>query len=357
MTATPHDLQLLLAEEPFVRALATRLVVDEADGGGKTPWCQVRCEAEGAGPLWSWNTFTDGGRFLVPDCPRGRRLLVKVSAAGHLPLQASGVDPLAGEVELHLQRDTSPRAHIVGRLLRPDGSAARGQAVEAHRREPQEYASAEIESADGAFSLEVSPGAWWLRVEVQDFPRMAVAARALHPGETWDLGVLQLARGGTLVVHDGGDAKLDYLVLDARECFVCGLHTPVPPLRSELLAPGDYLLLVRANGIAAQAVPFTIRAEAETELAVHPRAGVRQRLEFMAASGEELPRTCAFEVRRAGTALLWHWADERSGDRLQGEVSLAPGDYTLATRAREPASTCSFTVGTEESAPVVVTLR
>ena len=45
-----------------------------------------------------------------------------------------------------------------------------------------------------------------------------------------------------------------------RDRFVDGLTTPSRPLRSELLAPGDYVLYARAAESAAQRMAFTIGA-------------------------------------------------------------------------------------------------
>jgi len=193
------------------------------------------------------------------------------------------------------------------------------------------------------------------RGQCSEHVEIQLGPRALESGGTWDLGTLQLSIGGTLVVRDRGEPQLHYLVFDTREHFLCGLHTPAPPLRSELLVPGDYVLLARGPGIAAMVLPFTIRAAQETDVEIQRPAGVRQRLEFMPATGGELPpRSVAFEIRRDVKLFLW---DRAEGDPLTHEIWLAPGSYSLATRDREPQSTASFTVGDTEGPPLRIVLR
>ncbi|HEX5052410.1 MAG TPA: hypothetical protein VFZ65_11600 [Planctomycetota bacterium] len=207
---------------------------------------------------------------------------------------------------------------------------------------------------DGNFVIELPGGDWHGRVGVKNHPEIRFAPGALEGGAVWDAGVLQLTVGGTLVVRgDGGTGKLEYYVLDARERFVCSLYTPVPPLRSELLAPGDYLLLGHSEGLAAQAMPFTIRPGNETELVVPRQPGVRQWIEFVVAAGTDPPPWVEFDVRRDATLL----ASLSVGKSLRRALWLAPGSYTLTTRNRAPKATVTFTVGSTEGPPLRVALR
>jgi hypothetical protein len=204
-------------------------------------------------------------------------------------------------------------------------------------------------AGDGSFTIEVAAGEWSLRVVVDGHPELRVPRKALDAGELWNVGTLQLTVGGTLVVNEAaGDAQLSYLVFDGQERFVCGLYSPVPPLHSDLIAPGDYTLFVRGEGIAAQAIPFSIRSDETTELAVARPEGVRQQLVFVPAAGAE-NSTVRFEVRRDGK-LVQRALARGDGGQLENTVWLAPGDYELA--ATDGDAHVAFTVATQEGAPV-----
>jgi hypothetical protein len=109
---------------------------------------------------------------------------------------------------------------------------------------------------------------------------------------------------------------------------------------------------VRGDGIAAQALPFAIRADAETELEVRTAPGIRQRVEFV--PGTAPVQRIDFDVRRDGRLVLRHSA---FGDPPVRDLWLAPGSYTLSTREREPQSTAAFMVGSTEGKAVRIALR
>ncbi|HEU4419754.1 MAG TPA: sigma-70 family RNA polymerase sigma factor, partial [Planctomycetota bacterium] len=228
--------ETLRCELSLSNGLALRgRVVD--DLGAPVAQANVVCDAEG-NDRWASVAWTDeAGRFLVAGCPSGRRFSVEVAAREHLSVQRNGVDPLAGELELRLARDTAPKARIHGRLLRPDGGAAIGGSIRASRYRPQLIEYAEVQ-ADGSFAIAVPSGEWYVTVDVRNHPEIDAGPQVLEPGATWDLGTLQLSIGGTLVVHDLEEPRLKYMIFDTRDRYVGGLHTPTFPQRSELLAPG-----------------------------------------------------------------------------------------------------------------------
>lgn len=328
-------------------------VVDEA--GAPLRGVDVRCVAEGPGGRWGGSGFSDAqGRFAVTECPPGRTLNVSAALADRVAWQRTGVDPRAGAHDVTLPKDTSLRARIVGRLLLPDGLGAIGAEVRA-LRSPQVNSGAKVSDASGAFMIEVAQGAWDVSVRVKGFPQIRREARQLAPGETWDVGSLQLTPGGTLVVQDDPATKVDYLVLDAEDHFVCGLYSPVPPLRSELLAPGDYWLLVRGKGVAAHVRPFTIRAGEETRLEVKTEAGVTVQFEFVPPAGET-PRSVYFSLRRDGRLVAF--GNTGSGAAgLVAEACVAPGDYEFVTRERPQVTTMTLTVREGMLQPIRVVLR
>lgn len=276
-----------------------------------------------------------------------------ISARGHVVVEKAGVDPRAGDLVVQLPRDAAPSAHIRGRVLGPDGVSVAGVGVEAFRREPPTSLVGELRE-DGTFSIEVPAGSWTLRVEHFDHPKMALGPREVQPGEVWDHGTIPLANGGAVVVHDSGEPGASYLVLRDDGQFVCGIYNPDPPPRSELLAPGDYLLMIRGDGIAARTLPFAIRPGEATDLELRSARGVRQRVEVVPVRGREPERSVGIEIRRDGELVARNTA---RGDPLACEVWLEPGRYTVGTHERTPPVRAELIVGATEGAPVRVELR
>ena len=348
------DLQLSLG-----LALRGR-VLDEA--GTPIAGVEVRVEAEGEGQPWiSFRSSGGDGIFVIADCPPGRTLALLASKRDHVTLQRRAVQPGGPELELRLQRDTAAKARITGRLLRPDGSPATGEEVEAIRFYTKSEAKLMLSATvggDGRFVIEAPAGQWLGLVLVKGHPEIRFTLGKLEAGGAFDAGVLQLTIGGTLVVRvDGYEPKTDsYSVLDTREQPVTSLWNPTQPLQS-LIAPGDYLLLAQAEGFVPQVLPFTIRSGGETVLTVTRQPGVRQSIEFELAPGADRPSYIAFEVRRGATLAASYSARSKAGAPFRREVCLAPGTYTLATQNREPQKTATFTVGATEGPPLRIELR
>jgi hypothetical protein len=289
----------------------------------------------------------------VTDCPPDSSFSVIAAHADRVTWRRSGVDPRAGALEVILPKDTSPRARIVGRLLLPDGAAAIGRTVEAFQHRPQTFASATVRDASGAFAIPVAQGVWSLHVMTTGFPQVRREARELAAGAQWDVGTLQLAIGGTLVVHEAAK-DAEYLVIDAEERFVCGIASPLPPHRSELIAPGDYRLLVSGKGIAATVVPFTITAARETELTVQAAAGVEVPIQFVLPDGDA-SRTVSYSLLQAGRLVAFGHTSVSAS--LLATSCLATGDYELVTRQRPRPTSVSLQVRAARTAPIVVSLQ
>lgn len=310
---------------------------------------ETRHETKTGQKYWFGSIFTDGdGRFAIPNCEPGVPIDLRLRTRDRLPVVREGVDPRAGELAIEMPDDARPRAVVRGRLLAPDGSTPRGAEV-LLSCEGLQGGFCEL-ADDGAFSVEVPPGEWSLRIMHPEHPTIHRNAGALQSGQVWELGTLQLAVGGTVVVKPTGEDGARFTVCDPEGAFVCGIYNPDPPPRSELLAPGDYVLLVRGEGIATALVPFAVRAGAATEVAPVIAAGVRTRFRFERGGGGG-DRT--LELRQGDELRAWAFA---SGNRADGEVFLAPGDYTVRVKG-SPRAAVAFTVGDREGAPVVVDLR
>jgi hypothetical protein len=318
----------------------------------------VDLEAEGEGPRWFRQELAHAGQVLVPDCPAGRLLTVRVWASGHRMLQRSGIDPRAGEVELRLQRDDSPRARIIGRLVWPDGPPAGKVSVALGCGKPHHYVAATVNEGDGSFAADVQAGDWWLQIDSRGYAMCSIPTRRLEPGSIWDVGAVEMVRGGTLVLRGADLARCQCTVFGGEDRYVASVDTHGEPPTSPLLKPGDYRLLVSGDGSAAQVLPFTIRGDQVTELAVRALPGVRQVIEFAEGAGPaQVPDWLGFEVRREGRLIARGDAHRQGQAPLRCELWLIGGTYTFTTLGRDPQASATFTVGSTEGPPVRIELR
>lgn len=331
-------------------------VVD--DSGKPVPHVEFILRSEGPGDEWYQTAHGRAdGTFRVPECPQGRTLAVEVKALEHLPTTLTGVDPSQGPLEVRLQRDTRPRARITGRVVLGDGSSPVGKTFELISQRPQQYLDHRIDQPDGSFSIEVAPADWTLRMQEPGFPPIQRSGLVVGPGESRDVGTLALVQGGTLVLHPPTDERLDCRVMTPADEFVCGVYSPSLPLRSQLLAPGDYVLLTGSASRAAVRLPFTIAANAETELRLDLPVGVVQRIEVRPAPGQATPRSVSLRLHQAGRMLaVLHATNKDSPDAAICDVRLVPGEYTV-TQHRGDGTKVTFVVGEAAGEPVVLTAQ
>ncbi|HEX5051502.1 MAG TPA: hypothetical protein VFZ65_06995, partial [Planctomycetota bacterium] len=168
----------------------------------------------------------------------------------------SGIGSGGAEVVLTLTRETAARARITGRVLLADGKPATGEEVSAGCTDARRFSEECVVGTDGEFAIDVPAGTWMLGVTVKGHAGFRSEAQRLEFGTTWNAGTIHLDRGGTVRVNDGERPTLGHRIVTPDGRFVAVLHTPLPPPRSDLLNPGDYVLLIHGSQIAAQAIPF-----------------------------------------------------------------------------------------------------
>lgn len=305
--------------------------VVEATSGAALKGIRVSLYRDDAAGDWMRSEKTDHvGRFRFTHCPEHTSFRVEIHAPQFVPLKQSGLN--AGvEQRFALEPDTAPRARITGVILRPDGRPAHRESVDAHCVEPRQNQSAMIEE-DGSFTIEGAAGAWDLRVLIEGYPELRVPTQQIAAGQTWHVGTLQLTVGGTLRIETSTkDAALEANVLDSNDRWVARIYTPMPPLRSDLLAPGLYSLLVRGSEVAAQRVAFQIRAGAETRLDLELRRGTRQRVSIERSSLQTSTRF-ELELHRANQ-LVQSQVITLKQERVEFPLWLEPDTYQLRWRS------------------------
>src|SRR5262249_58383939 len=126
--------------------------------------------------------------------------------------------------------------------------------------------------------------------------------------------------------------------------------------RTSALAGGDYHLLVWGKGVAAQAVPFTIRAGEEVVVDLQPQAGVSQRFVCEPPAGAKAGGV-VLRLMRGGVYMGTAWTSGSADGLPTGETWLLPGDYAVNAEAGDLRGSATFTVGAVAGEPVRIALR
>jgi hypothetical protein len=156
--------------------------------------------------------------------------------------------------------------------------------------------------------------------------------RRLGAEEIWDLGTIQLRRGGQARVQfdraEVGDAALAIRVIDAALRPYWGVSAPGDVAHTERLVPGRYRLMVYGQGVATRSIPFAVREGEVTDVAVRPVRGWSCNVRAI-TDAEAVRITVAGEH---GVILEWRIHRRRPGP-LTMDVCLAPGRYSVTASA------------------------
>ncbi len=171
---------------------------------------------------------------------------------------------------------------------------------------------------------------------------------------------MALVQGSTVAVRAPGDlAAVRFVVVDATGLVADSFSMFGPtPLQSNPLAPGDYRLKVIAPTVAADAVPFAIKAGTRTEVSVQLQAGVVQPIVVDTEAMPTTPPRVRLRVYRGAELVAVRTFPFQAGSRVVESLCLLPGDYRLAAFDGErEVTTATFTVGSTAGAPVQLLLR
>ncbi len=299
----------------------------------------------------------DDGRFVIRNCLPGRT--IKITFRRKMFTELSVRDVLPGPEERTFRLPEEHWVHIEGTARGPDGEVIAGVQLSPHL--DSDNSGTPVETVDpqtGAFRLgPYPPGPYSLRLSADGYPTIHVQ-RTLAPDETWDLGEVRFQPGGTLalqlVATDGVSVdRVRVGIYDAaRGTWLTSVRAEAGSARSEPLLPGDYELVFTGD-IAAQRVPFSIRAGVETKLDVQVTGGAQVTVNCAPPAGEP-PRSIPIVVANA-TGIVWRGSLWRRGDVFTTTVSLGPGSYTVTATSGELGAEQTFTVG-DEAPEVTLTL-
>jgi hypothetical protein len=290
----------------------------------------------------------------VGHCPEHRSISVTARAPAIVTKKFEHVDPRAADLVFQVQLDSAPRGRVIGRVLGVDGLPLENVRVIAFSTDDQRSM---VTGADGRFAIEVKARSWWIDVTATGYAGLRTAEQDVPAGGTLDLGEVRLQRGGNLVLQVAGEHGPFRCTISEGGRVVIGLDTGVLPAISGQLVPGSYLLHAHGECCAAQALPFTIREGETTRLEMRMTAGTRQRLQFVSATGAELPRPVTFEVQAGDQMLLRHWTEGAEDQVRSAELWLSPGRYRVLVTNQGLQGAASCEVGAQEGAPVRIEVR
>src|SRR5262245_11020005 len=235
---------------------------------------------------WTMPPTTDAqGRTNVLNCPAGGRITVIARHEGFEELHQD-VDPSVGEIELRLHRvSRQPHARIVGKIVGPDGTPVANATASAHNENAVRGGLVVATGNDGRFELDsVQPGRNRVSIGRGDLPDFASDYRQVAPGATLDPRPITPPRGGVALVSVHGEAiaSAQLFVRTATADGGWDVGEQAGRLCTKRLAPGDYLLCVDGEGVAAQTVSFAIRDGEDTIVEVTTSPGITQPLALTA---------------------------------------------------------------------------
>ncbi|MBK8101003.1 MAG: sigma-70 family RNA polymerase sigma factor [Planctomycetes bacterium] len=338
------------------------LVVDQAGAPVAGAWLTVRAESRGMAAWDGRAKSAMDGSFALEHGPEQSTFAVDIHGTGIAEARFDGVE-FTGSVVLPVKRLGKASVTIRGIVHDRDGRPMANATVYARDDSRQDRTGHEATDMAGKFDLgPMHPGRWQVIVQGPGQPQSRTEWRELTADATWDLGIVTIEAGGAVEVVPSGDAALvaatkgRWCVFEGEQ-FLCGMSQLGDGRRSEPLQAGDYQLWFRAEGVAAQMVPFSIRAGADTNVPIELRPGVPQRIVLTVPSG--------YLGRRRGECVI------RTGDRLVTVVSplglgrepiaadiwLAPGTYAAAATLGGLHGSATFTVDDAAGSPVSVPMR
>lgn len=332
----------------------------EAPDGSSPEHVWVEARASRPDIRWSHNAQAGpDGSFELINCPEGERIDVELKAAGFRPLRREAIDPRAGELLLRLEPHTTKRARIVARLLDPEGQPVADGMIHITGPGGTRLGILDAEGRLDAGNLE--PGMLRVRIQAGSWATFDSEAREIAPGETWDLGLVHLRRGGRIELEL--DRSPGTEGLDVRHSIYCAgrwVETLVGenrPLTSGPLSAGDYVVRIWGPAVALQQIPVTVQEGSTSELRVRVERGVACVLTFEAPTPFEAARI-PFKIVQNDQVVFSALASRSEAGLAEFELALMPGRYVARSTFEGLAAATPFTVASStEPLAVSVPLR
>jgi hypothetical protein len=218
------------------------------------------------------------------------------------------------------------------------------------------------DAATGEFDLGPYPaGEYALLVAAAGFVGIRLPWRQLDKDAVWDVGTLQLDRGGSLLARlqpqmPAPPTALRLAVLDLDGTFVQRVDLQDLTGRAGPMRAGNYLLQLRGIDVACEERSFEVRSGIETVLDVPLRACVAVDFEFAIADGEV--DRLRVEVRDSNKTPVLRTEVWRRPEGFLLTAGFAPGDYELGVSSKNGEhGNATITVDASGRARVAVQLK
>lgn len=319
----------------------------------------VRSPATRTTEFWGrWITADHEGQFVLAQCPENRPLFVTASAYGFETSRIDDIDPASGPLLIHLVPAPERHAHIVGRVLLPDGNPVQQAVVYADQLDGDGEGQTPADDS-GAFDIgPVEAGSWQLVVQTPGQAKVWSGPHRLATNSRLDLGTIRLPVAGTILVRLRGttDGRVSVVIADHSFTRWTGFRGPGLERQSSPIAPGKYYVSVSGDGVAARLIPVAVHAGEQYELDVEVRPGHRQQFEMVAP--QKLTER-HFRITQNGVLVR---GSSRRGfqpgqDPQAFEEWLAPGDYEIEANAAGLTGRARFAVVAGSNPKVRVALQ
>jgi RNA polymerase sigma-70 factor (ECF subfamily) len=306
-------------------------VVDANDRPVAKVMLEARAEPGQRGGSWNGHGSSRAdGSFELRGCQPGTRLQIDVRRHSMRELRLRDVVP--GSDELVVRLPGVDWVRVKGVALGPEGKALANVVVRVQH--PSGGGDMEtLDPATGAFDVgPYLPGSLALRLETAGFAPILLH-REVGPGEVWDAGKLEFARGGTvalrLVAEAGASvAEVNASVFDDRGSYVGFIQVKDGAGTGGPWAVGQYVLQFVGGTLAAARHPFSIRVGEVTTLDLQVARGVAIEILLELPPGL-LPDTVPLELAGAGDEVVLRASAWRTAKGYVLRTALREGSYTV----------------------------
>jgi RNA polymerase sigma-70 factor (ECF subfamily) len=321
-------------------------VVDSAGN----PVAGARLDIATAGYRGGYIETDRDGRFVVEEPPRFPWQTVRITrqSENFHCTELHRIAPVAGEeILLRIPADAEGTGTLRVRVVDRDGKPVTDAVVLPSRP----GTGSPVLTVDPATGLAVfsacPPGDYVLAIEARGLARQRLGPRTLVAGGVLDFGEVRLLPAAVVEVElteDPGARRLWFGVLGADHEWLgrCAKLSPTS-YRSAGLPPGEYVLSLSGEDVAATAWQITLAASQVERRSISLAPGQRCRIELISPP----PRIGSLLLRdHAGRPLTRVPMRAQPDGSLAGTCCLAPGEYSIEAPDR-PARRFTVQLGTE----------
>jgi len=357
----------VLAQGP---SISGRVLDDE--GRPLANWLVAGVDDESIGRQLLSKRTDEHGAFVLQNWPKEAvRIEVHDPEAWTHDAVVTLRDPEIGQQDLVIRVPSDSRAtsSIEGRVVDENGDAIAGATVTVWRADADSGMVEQADPRNGAFRIApIRPGSYRLSFEAPGRGRLQAPAESIAPNQRRDMGSIVLAPAGFVrveLVPPAGSTvsrwpEVSILGADGRTAATIAVTDGQG--RSELLAPGTYLLRIRTHELRAEDESVTVASGADTAVRIRLEPATARTLDVDVPTDFDRRQRVRVVVRDAlGRTVVDHAFKQRVGAPLLVHVpGLKVGTYSVEASTESGLSgSVTFDVAdlSPHSAGVTVRLR